>query len=132
MSKKDQPVSSTDVTEAERTVLEILWERPGGSSVREIVLAMYGRHEHSLHGGVKSFLDRLMDKGLVTVDKSGFAHLFSATLSRESFVGRQLKHLADHHFGGSLTPMLLSLVEQVNLDDKKRATLERIINQIKD
>lgn len=132
MSKKEVPPQATDVTDAERAVLEILWKHPEGSSVREIVMAMYGRHEHSLHGGVKSFLDRLMEKGLVAVDKTGFAHLFSATISRQEYVGRQLKHLADHHFGGSLTPMLLSLVEQVNLDKKKRTEIEKIIKQIKD
>ena len=68
-----------NVTEAEQAVLKVLWESAGGATVREIVLAMYGRHEHSLHGGVKSFLDRLMEKQLVRVDKTGFAHRFSAT-----------------------------------------------------
>lgn len=121
-----------DVTETEMSVLEILWDVPEGIAVREIVLKMYGRHEHSLHGGVKSFLDRLMEKGLVSVDKSGFAHRFTATITRQEFVGRQLKNMAESHFGGSLTPMLLSLVEQVELSDKNRASIEKIIKNIKD
>jgi len=120
-----------DVTEAELAVLEILWAVPEGVAVRDIVLKMYGRHEHSLHGGVKSFLDRLMEKGLVSVDKSGFAHQFSATITRQEFVGRQLKKMAESHFGGSLTPMLLSLVQQVELSDKNRASIEKIIKNIK-
>ncbi|MCA9017481.1 MAG: BlaI/MecI/CopY family transcriptional regulator [Planctomycetaceae bacterium] len=127
MSEKD-----VAVTDAELSVLEILWEEPEGVAVRDIVLKMYGRHEHSLHGGVKSFLDRLMEKGLVSVDKSGFAHRFSATMPRQEFVGRQLKNLADNHFGGSLAPMLLSLVNQVELSDKNRAAIEKIIKNIKD
>ena len=63
-----------EITEAELSVMEVLWDRPVGATVREIVLAVYGRHEHSLHGGVKSFLDRLQEKGYVAVDKSGYAH----------------------------------------------------------
>jgi len=121
-----------DATETEMSVLEILWDVPEGIAVREIVLKMYGRHEHSLHGGVKSFLDRLMEKGLVSVDKSGFAHLFAATITRQEFVGRQLKKIAESHFGGSLAPMLLSLVEQAELSDKNRASIEKIIKNIKD
>jgi predicted transcriptional regulator len=61
------------VTDAEMSGLEVLWRHPDGLPVREIVVAVNGRHEHSLHGGVKSLLDRLMEKGLVRVDKAGFA-----------------------------------------------------------
>lgn len=132
MAKKAKSSQVNDVTDAELSVLEILWEEPDSVAVREIVIKMYGRHEHSLHGGVKSFLDRLMEKGLVKVDKTGFAHCFSTTVSREEFVGRQLKKMADSHFGGSLAPMLLSLVNQVELSDKNRTAIEKIIKNIKD
>ena len=126
------PKPVAEVTEAEQSVLEVLWESPDGVAVRDIVLAMYGRHEHSLHGGVKSFLDRLMEKGLVAVDKSGFAHLFSATATREEFVGRQLKQMAQSHFGGTFAPMLLSLIKQVKLSTKDRAAIEKIVKNIED
>ena len=120
------------VTDAELSVLEVLWERDNGATVREIVLAVYGRHEHSLHGGVKSFLDRLMEKRLVIVDKSGFAHRFRATITRSEFVGRELKHMAESHFGGSLRPLLLSLVEQVRLSRKDRAAIQELIENIEE
>ena len=106
---------SDNITDAELSVMEVLWSRDDGATVREIVLAVYGRHEHSLHGGVKSFLDRLIEKGYVRVDKAGFAHRFFAAVTRQQYVGRQLKRMAESHFGGSLTPMLLSLVEQTSL-----------------
>ena len=121
-----------DVTDAELSVLEVLWERPEGVPVREIVVAIYGRHEHSLHGGVKSFLDRLMEKGYVSVDKSGFAHRFCAKVSRQEFVGRHLKRLAESHFGGSLTPLLLSLLDQTKLSRKDRAAIETMIEKMGD
>src|SRR5579863_4935957 len=104
-----------EVTDAELSVLEVLWERPEGTPVREIVLAVYRRHEHSLHAGVKSFLDRLMDKGYVRVDKTGFAHRFFANVTRQEFVGRQLKRLAESQFGGSLATLVLSLLDQTRL-----------------
>ena len=129
---KSVPRSFNDITDAELSVMEVLWNREDGAIVREIVLAIYGRHEHSLHGGVKSFLDRLMEKGYVTVNKSGFAHRFSAAVTRQEFVGRQLKRMAESHFGGSVTPMLMSLVEQAKLSRKDRAAIEKIIENIKD
>lgn len=126
------PKNTTDVPDAELAVLQILWNSEVGLPVREIVLAIYGRHEHSLHASVKSFLDRLLEKGYVTVDKSGFAHTFSATLSREQFIGRQLKQIAESHFGGAMAPMLASLVDQVHLSRKDRAALQQVIERMKD
>ena len=121
-----------EIPEAELAVMEVLWNRPEGEIVREIVLAMYGRHEHSLHGGVKSFLERLIEKGYVTVDKTGFAHRFFPAVSRQEFVGRQLKRIAESHFDGSLVPMLLSLVEQAKLTKKDRAAIEKLIENIRE
>jgi BlaI family transcriptional regulator, penicillinase repressor len=121
-----------EVTDAELSVLEVLWNQPEGVPIREIVLALYGRHEHSLHGGGKSFLDRLLEKKLVRVDKGGFAHLFFAEVTREEFVGRHLKRLAESHFGGSLAPLLLSLVEQAKLSRADRAAIEKIIDKMRD
>src|SRR5262245_35235398 len=121
-----------DITAAELAVMEVLWSRDDGAAVREIVLAMYGRHEHSLHGGVKSFLDRLIEKGYVRVDKAEFAHRFFAEVTRQQYVGRQLKRMAESHFGGSLAPMLLSLVEQASLTKKDRAAIEKLIENIRE
>jgi BlaI family transcriptional regulator, penicillinase repressor len=121
-----------DITGAELSVMEVLWNREQGVTVREIVLAVYGRHEHSLHGGVKSFLDRLIEKGYVKVSKSEFAHRFCAAVTRQQYVGRQLKRMAASHFGGSLAPMLLSLVEQATLTKKDRAAIEKLIQNIRE
>lgn len=121
-----------DLTDAELAVMEVLWDRESGATVRQIVLAVYNRHEHSLHAGVKSFLDRLIEKRFVKADKTEFAHQFYAVRSRQEYVGSQLKRLAESHFGGSLTPMLLSLVEQAKLTRKDRAAIEKLIENIRD
>ncbi len=124
--------SNDEVTEAELSVMEVLWSRVDGETIREIVLAVYGRHEHSLHGGVKSFLDRLIEKGYVKVNKSAFSHRFIAVITRQEYVGRQLLRMAESHFGGSLAPMLLSLVEQATLTRKDRAAIEKLIENIRE
>ena len=121
-----------EITAAELSVMEVLWDLEHGATVREIVLAVYGRHEHSLHGGVKSFLDRLMEKRYVRVDKTGFAHRFFAIVTRQEYVGQQLKQMAESHFGGSLAPMMLTLVDQASLTKKDRAAIEKLIENIRD
>lgn len=123
------PREASNVTETEFAILDVLWDR-GPSAVREIVEAVYPQHTHSLHASVKSLLERLADKGYVHCQRRGGAHFFSATVDRETFVARQLQALADSNFGGSLTPLLVTLVDNVKLSRKDRAAILKIIDKI--
>ncbi len=125
MSKKP-----ADVTETELSILSVLWDR-GPCGIRDIVEAVYGEHTPTLHATVKSLLERLGEKGYVACDRSRFAHLFSAKVDRETYVGLALQRLADSHFDGSLAPMLLTLVERVQLTRRDRETLRNIIDNIR-
>jgi predicted transcriptional regulator len=124
------PRKAARVTETELAIMDILWER-GPISVREIVESLYSEHTPSLHATVKSLLDRLTEKGCVTCDASRFAHRFSASVDRETFVGEQLQQLADNHFGGSLAPMLLTLVNRARLSRKDRKSIREILDRIR-
>lgn len=117
------------VTETEFAILNVLWDR-GPSTVRELVQTIYATHTHSLHAGVKSLLERLADKGFVICQRRRGVHLFSATVDRETFVAQQLQLLADSNFGGSLTPLLMTLVENVKLSRRDREAIRRIIEKI--
>ena len=118
-----------DVTETEFAILNVLWDR-GAATVREIVETIYGKHTHPLHATVKSLLQRLVDKDYVMCERRGVAHLFSATVNREAFVAQQLQQLADSNFGGSLTPVLLTLVDTVRLSQRDREAIRRIVERI--
>jgi BlaI family penicillinase repressor len=124
------PRNVADVTETELAILDVLWTR-GQSPVREIVETLYDRHTPTLHMTVKSLLERLEGKGYVECDRSGFAHRFSAKVSREAYVGQQLNQLADSHFGGALAPMLMTLVDRISLSRKDREVIRKIIDGIK-
>ena len=123
------PRQTRTVTETEFAILNVLWDH-GPTTVREIVEGVYQKHTHSLHAGVKSLLERLADKDFVVCQRRGAAHLFSATVARETFVGEQLQLLADGNFGGSLTPLLITLVDQVKLSRGDREAIRKIIEKI--
>ena len=123
------PRQTRTVTETEFAILNVLWDR-GPTTVREIVETIYAKHTHSLHAGVKSLLERLADKGFVVCQRRGIAHRFSAAVDREAFVAQQLQLLADSNFGGSLTPLLMTLVDNVKLSRRDREAIRRIIEKI--
>jgi predicted transcriptional regulator len=123
------PRPTKSVTETEFAIFNVLWDC-GPTTVRGIVEAVYRKHTHSLHAGVKSLLERLADKGFVVCRQEGGVHLFVAAVEREAFVAQQLQLLADSNFGGSLTPLLNALVDNVKLSRKDRETIRKIIEKI--
>jgi predicted transcriptional regulator len=123
------PHQPKDVTETEFAILNVLWDH-GPTTVRGIVEAIYQTHTHSLHASVKSLLERLAAKDFVACQRSGGVHFFTASVARETFVAQQLQLLADSNFGGSLTPLLNTLVENVKLSPKDREAIRKIIEKI--
>ena len=117
------------VTETEFAILNVLWES-GPTTVRGIVEAVYKKHTHSLHASVKSLLERLADKDYIVCQRQGGVHLFSAIVERRDFVAQQLQTLADTNFGGSLTPLLCTLVDNAKLSRKDREAIRKIIDRI--
>jgi predicted transcriptional regulator len=114
------------VTETELAILGVLWEK-GPATVREIVQALYREHTPALHATVGSLLERLAAKGHVAGDRSGFAHRYAAKIGRQAFVGEQLRQLAETHFGGSLSPMLLTLADLAKLKKSERDAIRKIV-----
>jgi BlaI family transcriptional regulator, penicillinase repressor len=120
---------SADVTSTELAILDVLWNR-APCEIRDIVEVLYGEHTPARHATVKSLLERLTEKGYIESDTHRFAHKFSPTVTRESYVGRQLQKLADSHFDGALAPMLLTLLDQVKLNREERQAIRKIVENI--
>jgi BlaI family transcriptional regulator, penicillinase repressor len=114
------------VTDAEFAVLDLLWE--AGRTVREIAERLYPRGTPADIATVQKLLERLEQKGLVRRDRSARVHVFSASIPRAQFAGEQLSQLAEKLSGGSLTPLLVHLVESRRLSrrdiDELRAHFE--------
>ena len=123
------PKPSAIVTDAELAVLEFLWDH-GSSAVREISSDIYEHNTAAYHATVNSLLDQLESKGFVKRDRSGFAHVFTATIDRSSLVGKQLQEIANSHFDGALSPILLTLVDKLTLKASERKAIRKIIESI--
>ncbi len=51
-------------------------------------------------------------------------------MAREAFVAQQLQQLADSNFGGSLAPLLNTLIDKVKLSRADREAIRKIIEKI--
>ena len=115
-------MSTPPLANAELALMELLWVH-GSLTARQIQDKLYGESDRSQHGTVQRLLQRLEDKELVKREKAGAANAFSACISREEYVGSQLKSFVDRLTGGSIAPLLAHLIGQKRLS---RAELRRL------
>jgi predicted transcriptional regulator len=121
--------SKEDVTEAELSLLEALWDL-GPLTIRQLVEEVYGESGPSMYATVQKLLDRLEAKGCVTRDRGASVHVFAAAINRDELIGRRLRAVADSLCGGSLSPLLTHLVEGRGLSETERRELRSLIDRL--
>jgi BlaI family penicillinase repressor len=117
------------VSDAERQVLQALWER-GPSSVRELHAWLRGQGQDWARTTVITLLQRLEGKGYVAADKSGHAFWYHATVTRDELVRRRMGELADDLCGGEWAPLLLAFTERSRLSDIEIAELQKLVDEL--
>ena len=114
------------LTNAELAVMELLWdEQP--LTARQIRERLYPEAKRPQHGTVQRFLQSLEEKGCVQRDKALPVHLFSVSISRETYAGRQLESLADRLTGGSIAPFLTHMLAEKKIDRSELARLRKLL-----
>jgi len=114
------------VTDAELAVLQLLWER-GPSAVRQVADALYPGGGPSEYATAHRLLERLEGKGYARREKAEGVYLFRAARDRESVLGQQLETLVQRLCGGSLQPLLSTLVKSKRLTaEELRGLLEMV------
>jgi predicted transcriptional regulator len=124
------PHTPPRVTDAEWAVLNRLWEQ-GPATIRELTQAIYPAGGTSEYSTVQKLLERLEAKGCVRRDRSKLAHLFTAKVDRSTVVGQHLQEVADKLCDGSITPLLVHLVQAKRLTTRDRAMLRKLIDEAK-
>ena len=119
----------TPMSEAETEVMKALWER-GPAPVREVHELLHARGQTWTYSTVITLLGRLERKGYVLVDKSEFAHVFQAAVSREEVVGQRLADLADELCGGDPAPLVLAFAQQHRFSVAEIAQFRQMIEEM--
>lgn len=121
-------MTSQRLTNAEIALMELLWET-NPLTARQIREQLYDDAEKSQHGTVQRLLQSLEEKEIICRDRSLGVHLFSPTVSREAYGGRQLESLAEKLTGGSIAPLLTHLLETDKLDKAEIKRLRKVLEE---
>ncbi len=118
-----------DVTDAELSVLQSLWELQT-ATVRELTERLYPDGTSSETATVQKLLERLEAKKYVTRNRKTWPHQFSAGIEREALIARQLQTTADKLCQGELHPLLTSLVKARGLTAADRKSLRGLLDTL--
>ena len=119
-----------DVTTAELAVLQTLWEH-GACTIRQIADILYPGGKAAQYGTVQKLLERLEAKACVRRDRTLWPHVFSAAVQREDLIGWRLRETAEKLCSGSMTPLLLHLLDAEQFSDQQRDELRSFLEQLK-
>ena len=123
-------VKPQHVTDAELAILKVVWERESATA-REIRDQLYPVGTPSDHATVQKLLQRIEKKGLISRDRSSFAHVFRAKVSRSTLAGQQLDAMAEKLTDGSMVPFLMHLVGGKKLSARERQELRDYLDHRK-
>lgn len=123
------PRTARDVTEAELSVLRVLWGN-GPCTVRQIVDSIESDGTPTQAATVQKLLERLEAKGWIERDRTAAVQRFIATADCDELIGRRLQGIAEELCEGSLTPLISHLVKRERLSVSDRRALRELIEKL--
>jgi predicted transcriptional regulator len=123
------PRTAKDITDAELSILQMLWDE-GPSSVRQLVdlLSQIGPPVQA--ATVQKLLERLEAKQWVKRDRSESIQKFIALGNRDDLIGQRLEGIAEQLCEGSMTPLLSHLVKRDQLSPEEIQHLRELIDSL--
>lgn len=118
-----------DLGDAELGVLKVLWEN-GPSTVRDVLERLHERGRHVAYTTVQTLLTRLEAKGYVDSDKSEFAFVFRARISRDCVTRQRLKAVVKQLYDGAAGPLVLQLIRTERFTSSEIDELQQLIERL--
>jgi BlaI family transcriptional regulator, penicillinase repressor len=113
-------------TEGELEILRVLWRR-GPSTVREVQDDLV-RDRQPGYTTVLKLLQIMAEKGLVSRDESGRAHVYRAAAAEEETQSRLVDHLLDRAFGGSAAQLVMRALSSRPASAAELAEIRRLLD----
>ncbi len=112
------------MSDAEREVLKVLWDH-GPLGVKDVLAKFTEAGQEWSRSTVITLLQRLEKKGYVRCDKSQFAFVFEAAVSREDEMRARMNDLASELCDGETLPLVLAFAQQHQFTANELAPLPR-------
>jgi BlaI family transcriptional regulator, penicillinase repressor len=108
-------------------IMDVVW-RHGDATVAEVWKALSARRQVA-RNTVLTMLARLEEKGWLARRADTHAHVYRATVPRETALGTMLDQLVETAFGGSTEGLVMTLLQGRKISKEETARLRALIDQ---
>jgi BlaI family penicillinase repressor len=120
MSKKTQ-----ELTEAEWAIIQTVWEHePVPAPTVQELLESYRGWSYST---VKTLMDRMVKKGLLTTERLRNLMLYTSAITRKEAQNKEIVKTLKRAFEGAMTPMIQFLLDSDHITHSELDELEAMI-----
>lgn len=116
------------IATSEWKVMEVLWEKPGAFATEVIEMVQVKEWSDKT---VKTLLNRLVKKNLVSYQKEGKAYRYFPTVEKNACVQKESKEFLEKVFGGSSAAFLTAFIKNHKLSKEEIEELHNILDDKK-
>jgi BlaI family penicillinase repressor len=116
------------ISESEWEVMNVIWAGESHLSTSQIIERLPTHKEWKLTT-VKTFLDRLVEKGVLGYEIHAGRYFYRAKISKEECVKEESQSFLDRIFSGQKAPMLVQFVKSTKLSREEIHELKEILNK---
>lgn len=118
--------ASTRPTDAELTVLRVLWKR-GPRTVRQVHEELGGDRPVGYTTTLK-LMQIMAEKGLVERDETNRSHVYRARLGETQTQGQLVRDLLHRAFGGSARKLLVSALDEAKASPREMDEIRKLLD----
>ena len=126
MSSAD-PNELPSLSPGQLEIMDVVW-RYGDATVAEVWKALSARRQVA-RNTVLTILARLEERGWLVLDAGAHAHIYRATVPRDTALGTMLDQLVETAFGGSTEGLVMTLLQGRKISKEETARLRALIDQ---
>ena len=119
------PKPTVELTQAEWTIIKAVWDHEpcAAPTIQESLQ----RQTEWTYSTVRTLMDRMVAKGLLTSSKLRNLTLFRSAITRQQAQRGELRYALKHAFNNALTPMVQCLLDTSDLTSEELTELEALI-----
>ena len=111
------------MSDSEMEIMKVIWESPDSVTVAQMLSAFESRKWKTQT--MATFLTRLAEKGLITIDKAGKTNTYAPAVTEQKYHQLEAQNLLSSMYDGSLTNFLSALHGGAAIDADEAAELKK-------
>jgi BlaI family transcriptional regulator, penicillinase repressor len=115
------------ISEAEWEVMNVLWQK-WPQTANDVITSLQGQKDWKAKT-IRTLLDRLVQKGVVHVDKEHRVYTFYPLYSQDDCQRAEAESFIKRIYGGTVKSMLVQFIEEDSLSEEDIEELKSILDE---